>query len=92
METVDQGSHGIAIFGDTQAQLDMELPCETQLALKTALFEVWTPDCSHSSVKGGCSQVRAGLSSQERSDRMRGHGLKLCQQSVRMDIRRKFLM
>lgn len=31
--------HGIAIFGDTQTQLDIELPSKTQVTLKIALSE-----------------------------------------------------
>ncbi|KAJ7426069.1 hypothetical protein WISP_19320 [Willisornis vidua] len=41
-------------------------------------------------LKGCCSQVEIGLFSQATSSRTRGHGLKLCQGKLKLDIRKKF--
>ncbi|KAJ7409044.1 hypothetical protein WISP_116913 [Willisornis vidua] len=44
----------------------------------------------HNYLKGGCSQVGAGLFSQAAISMTRGHGLKLCWERFRVDIRKKF--
>ncbi|KAJ7411569.1 hypothetical protein WISP_102304 [Willisornis vidua] len=41
-------------------------------------------------LKGCCSQVGIGQFSQATNSRTRGHGLKLCQERFRLDIRKKF--
>lgn len=43
-------------------------------------------------MKGGCSQMRVGLSSEAASDRAGGHGLTLCHLTFRLGIRRNFVI
>lgn len=42
----------------------------------------------YSSMKGDCSQAGVGLFSQVRSDKAKGHGLKLHQERFKLDIRK----
>lgn len=50
LKQVAQRAHGIAVFGDTQTHLDIELPSKTQVTLKIALSEGFgLPDLQRSS-------------------------------------------